>query len=104
MKILFCTFTIAFILIGCASSGTKLQSDKLEKIKLGVTTRAEMIQWFGSPMSQTLDTNGKVAAMWYYNHVQSLVFSMDIKKQMLSVLFDTKDVVEKYTLIDDVNK
>jgi outer membrane protein assembly factor BamE (lipoprotein component of BamABCDE complex) len=97
-------FLFLVFLAACASSGTQLQADKLAKIKPGVTTKAEMLQWFGSPMSMSVDANGKVVVVWFYTRVQSLVFSVDIKKQMLSVLLDTNDVVEKFTLIDDVNK
>ena len=89
---------------GCASSGTALKADKLAQIKPGITTKAEMLEWFGSPMGQSLDTSGKLVMNWYYVRVQSYIFQVGTKIQMLSVLFDTNDVVEKFSLVDDVNK
>jgi len=104
MKTVIIVFVVVVLMAGCASTGKMLDTDKLTQIKPGVTTKAEMIEWFGSPFSQVLDTSGKLVLLWYYNKVQSYVFTFDLKQQMLSVLFDTNDVVEKLSLIDDVNK
>ena len=93
--------SLAF-LIGCAySTGTQMDATTLQKIKLGTTTKAELLEWFGSPMTQALDTNGKTALTWYYGKAQTFG---DFKKQMLSVVLDTNNIVEKFTLTDDVNK
>ena len=78
-----------------------MDASNLQKIKPGTTTKAQMLEWFGAPMSQALDTNGKTALIWYYGKAQTFG---DFKKQMLSVVLDTNNVVEKFTLTDDVNK
>ena len=83
---------------GCASVGTPMDPAVLARIKPGVTTEAEMLQWFGSPKSKTLDTTGNLVLTWYYIRVSS-----SMKQQVLSVLFNPDGIVEKYTLIDDIN-
>jgi len=97
-------FFLTVQLLACASVGTKMDATALAKIKPGTTTKTEMLEWFGSPKSQSLDTSGKLVMIWYYNEAQSYIFHVEVKQQMLSVLFDTNDVIEKYSLIDDINK
>ena len=97
-------FVLFVQFVACASVGTKMDATALAKITPGTTTKAEMLEWFGSPMSQSLDTSGKLVMMWYYNEAQSYIFHIDLEQQILSVLFDTNDVVEKFSLVDDINK
>ena len=80
-----------------------MDSQSLSQIQVGETTNQEMLALFGSPMSQALDTNGKLVMTWHYVKVQSYVVTMDVKQQILSVLFDENGIVEKYSLVDDVN-
>ncbi len=103
MKRLLCILSLAF-LVGCASSGKKMDADKLAQIQPGKTTRQEIAGWFGSPVFQGLDTNGKMSANWQYTQAQSYGFHTQMKSQILSVIFDANGVVEKFTLVDDINK
>lgn len=80
-----------------------MEAQSLSQIQVGQTTKDDMLAMFGTPMSQTLDTNGKLVMMWHYVKAQSYVVTTDVKQQMLSVLFDENGVVERYSLIDNVN-
>lgn len=63
-----------------------------------------MLNWFGMPIFQALDVSGKSTMNWQYTEVQNYVFSMDVKSQILSVVFSQADTVEKFSLVDSVNK
>lgn len=94
---------LCIALSACASSGRQMEAQSLSQIQVGQTTKDDMLAMFGTPMSQTLDTNGKLVMMWHYVKAQSYVVTTDVKQQMLSVLFDENGVVERYSLIDNVN-
>jgi outer membrane protein assembly factor BamE (lipoprotein component of BamABCDE complex) len=90
------------VLAGCAHRGEQMDEDALRRIAPGVTTRAEMVQMFGNPLSQSFGTEGKLSMIWYYVHVGP--FGTNMKQQNLTVLFDQQDRVERFSLVDDVNK
>jgi len=81
-----------------------MDAAKLASIKPGVTTLSDLESTFGQPYSKSLDTSGKIVAMWIYVHAQSSGFGTDLKQQQLSVLIGTNNVVEKFTLVDTVDK
>jgi outer membrane protein assembly factor BamE (lipoprotein component of BamABCDE complex) len=83
----------------CATMGTLMETATFAKLKPGVTTQAELLEWFGRPRSLTLDTNGKEVMVWYYFRA-----GFTVKQQILSALIDEKKIMEKYTLIDDFNQ
>ena len=103
MKTILCLLAIALMICGCVSQvGTQMSADKLAQIKPGQTTRAELVQWFGSPISQGLDDSGRAQFNWYYCEVHP-GFTMKMKNQMLSVIVGTNNVVEKFVVTDGVN-
>jgi outer membrane protein assembly factor BamE (lipoprotein component of BamABCDE complex) len=51
LMILACCLTL---MAGCASYGNKMDRSKLDQIKKGVTTRAEVEALFGPPMTTAL--------------------------------------------------
>ena len=85
---------------GCASSGTKIEQAKIQQIVVGTTTKDQMIQFFGTPLSQSFGSEGKLTMLWHYVYVGP--FGLDMKQQNLAVLFDQKERVEKYNLIDNM--
>lgn len=94
LAVLLCMFVAS-----CASSGRKMEQSDLQKIVVGKTTKDEMIQLFGPPMSQSYGTEGKLAMIWIY--VQVGPFGMGMKQQNLAVLFDQQERVEKYNIVDN---
>jgi hypothetical protein len=100
--IIFAIMLITTLLIGCAHTvGIQMQSDKLEKIKFGITTEADLIQWFGSPTPNVIMINGNITKTWVYYQTEPGVFVSTIKKQILSVTLDMNNIVINYFLIDN---
>lgn len=91
-------FFIISILTACASSGTKIETSQVNKIKTGVTTKNEMMRMFGAPLSQSYNSEGKLTMIWFYNYVGA--FGMGMENQSLAVLFDESEKVEKYNLVN----
>lgn len=86
------------MLSGCASSGRKMEQLDLQQIAIGTTTKDDMIRLFGSPVSQSYGTEGKLTMLWHYIYVGP--FGVGLKQQSLAVLFDQQEKVEKYNLVD----
>jgi len=104
MKILIPIMLLTLVL-GCATGGSKrMDADKLASIKPGETTKDQMFQWFGTPVSQSLDTSGKLAMNWHHVRAQSYGFYTDVKSQMLAAVFDANGVVQTFSVLDDVSK
>ncbi len=100
---------VALASLGCASyGGPRVSQEKIAQVKEGQTTRAQVIEILGSPMTSTLTSDGKEVFMYYsgtarssaqnfipvVNLVQSKV-NMDT--QSINVLFNKDGIVEKMT-------
>lgn len=107
------TFLIlVFCLIcGCATSGNKIDQNKVTQIKEGVTTEQEVIKILGTPYMKTLSSDGKTIMLYQYTKVKNrasnfipvvnlMTGGMDMRQQMLTVLIGQNGKVEKYTLND----
>ena len=57
--------TLAFA-VGCATRGTAFDVDKLPLIEEGVTTRAEIEQWFGPPIKVRSRPSGFAMYRYFY--------------------------------------
>ncbi len=93
--------TLVILIAGCASSGKEMSQANLDKIIVGTTTKNQMIQMFGSPLSQSYGTEGKLSMIWYYVYVGP--FGTGMQNQNLAVLFDQNEIVEKYNIVDTRN-
>ncbi len=104
---LFCIF----ISLGCATTGKKIDQNKVSQIKEGVTTEQEVISLLGAPFMRTLDSNGKIIMVYQYAKIRNrasnfipivniLNGGMDMRQQMLTILIGKEEKVEKYTLND----
>jgi outer membrane protein assembly factor BamE (lipoprotein component of BamABCDE complex) len=95
------SFAAAFFLFitGCASSGRVIEQANIQKIVPGQTTKQQMIEMFGPPLSQSFGTEGKLTMLWHYVYVGP--FSTGMKQQNLAVLFDQQERVERYNLVDN---
>lgn len=98
-------------LMGCATTGTKIEQDKVKQIKEGITTQEEVIALMGKPFMQNLTSDKKVIMMYQYAKVKNRatnfipvvnVFAggMDMKQQILQILINENGVVEKYIFTD----
>ncbi|TAH50522.1 MAG: outer membrane protein assembly factor BamE [Betaproteobacteria bacterium] len=84
---------------GCASSGSKIEQSAVSQIKVGKTSKYEMLALFGSPLSQSFGSEGKLTMLWHCVYVGP--FGMGMEQQNLTVLFDQNDKVERYSLTDN---
>ena len=105
------TVLLCFGLLGCATTGTRIEQDKVKQIKEGITTREEVIALMGKPFMQNLTSDKKIIMMYQYAKVKNRasnfipvvnVFAggMDIKQQILQILINENGVVEKYIFTD----
>lgn len=95
------SITFAMLLSACASSGTPIEQSSVDTIVIGTTTKNQLLETFGSPMSQTFNSDGKLLMSWFYVYVGP--FGTDMQQQNLTVLFDQKETVEKFSLTDSAN-
>lgn len=110
--------TVLFVTcLGCATVGKEVQSDKIDKIKKGVTTEQEVIELLGNPQTKTMGSDGKVLMLYQYAKVKNrainfipvanlLAGGMDMRMQMLTIIIGHDSKVENYTLNDsntDIN-
>lgn len=98
-------------LVGCATTGTRIEPDKVKQIKEGITTQEEVIALMGKPFMQNLTSDKKVIMMYQYAKVKNrasnfipvvniLAGGMDMKQQILQILINENGIVEKYIFTD----
>jgi outer membrane protein assembly factor BamE (lipoprotein component of BamABCDE complex) len=68
MKNLIYIFAAVILLAGCVSYGRKIDEAKVEEIKTGQTTRAQVIQLIGSPDQITSTGNSFVTFNYMFIH------------------------------------
>lgn len=66
---LFTILFASFLLVACASSGKPISQSNIDQIVQGETTRSELVSMFGSPMSETVNSDGSVILTWAYAYV-----------------------------------
>ncbi|WP_375056822.1 outer membrane protein assembly factor BamE [Zobellella sp. DQSA1] len=94
----FTVIILILVLAGCASSGKQISQSSIEKIIPGTTTKQQMHELFGSPLSQSYGTEGKLTMIWHYVFVGP--FGTGMKQQNLAVLFDENEIVEKFNMVN----
>lgn len=93
---LFAIVVVMLALVGCASSGQKMEEGALQELEPGVTTLADMTREFGQPVAQTFDSEGNLVVNWVYVHVGYM--NIGSEQQTLSAMFDGNKVLERYSL------
>lgn len=87
------------VVTGCA--GRNFNTDMVKDIKNGVTTRAEIMEWFGKPYQQQRTTfNGKPVLQYTYLYAKSGPFGAGYSSKSLTVDFDEQDVVTSNSLYE----
>ena len=82
-------------LASCATVGKEISEQKVSQIKKGVTTEQTLVNEFGKPYAETVDSDGNKSLVWTYAHATA--FSAGQGKS-LSVKLDKNGVVENYAL------
>ena len=85
--------SVIVLLTGCASAGRKISADDVSSIRPGTSTRRELIQRLGEPLSMALSPEGKSVLNWHYIHVGP--FGSRMQQQILTVSFQTNDIVDR---------
>lgn len=107
-------FIICLLIYGCATSGNKIDQNKVTQIKEGVTTEQEVIQILANPYMKTLSSDGKTIMLYQYTKVKNrasnfipvinlMTGGLDMRQQMLTILIGQDGKVEKYTLNDSTS-
>lgn len=100
---------VAIAIAGCSSVGTPIAQEKVNQIRLGVTTEPDLLLLFGNPSTKTLDPSGTIVLTWVYSSASTkaetfvpiagaLIGGYDTHLQQLSVLLDRKGRVVKWTM------
>ncbi|EHK68219.1 hypothetical protein KYC_01230 [Achromobacter arsenitoxydans SY8] len=86
----------AAIVTGCAApvSGDLVTQEKVEAIKINVTTLDEMIRQFGPPRSQHVNAQGLQTATWFYFNNSEFGAMQD--QRTLTVIYNRDHTVKEY--------
>lgn len=84
---------LVFLLAGCVSVGAEFSTPTAEMIKNDVTTRAELLQRFGSPTQVGIENGDQT---WTWLHVRAGVMGRTLSKA-LHVKFNERGVVKSYS-------
>lgn len=98
-------------LFGCATCGKPIDRTVVDQLQKGTTTKAEVVQKFGQPDTTTFDANGRLVysysaskvsnTAWNFIPVVNIVHSeMNMKMQMLVIIFSKDGIVEDYSFTD----
>jgi hypothetical protein len=81
------------LLAGCISVGEEFRTPTAETIKNGVTTRAELLQLFGSPTQVGIEDGDQT---WTWVYVRAGGFGRSLSKE-LHVTLSERGVVKSYS-------
>jgi len=91
-------------LVGCATVGRKIDFNKVDKIKIGVTTQKQVLSYLGSPDTITRQ-GGQIIYMYQYVKVSSrpqnfipiigaFASGMDTQSQMVMIKINQDGIVK----------
>ncbi|MDD5558974.1 hypothetical protein [Candidatus Methylomirabilis sp.] len=81
------------LLVGCVSVGEEFRTPTAEMIKNGVTTRAELLQLFGSPTQVGIEDGDRT---WTWLHVRTGAIGRTLSKE-LHVKFNERGIVKSHS-------
>src|SRR4051812_48553159 len=92
---------LSIAMISCSSVGTPIAQDKVNQIRIGATTEADLFLLFGTPSTKTLDAGGAVVVTWVYSSASTkpetfvpvagaFIGGYTTEVQQLTVLIDRK--------------
>jgi outer membrane protein assembly factor BamE (lipoprotein component of BamABCDE complex) len=97
---------LSFMVIGCASSGTKVDPAQVQAFQRGKTTYTDVVGQLGSPNSDTVADDGSHVIAYMYTHAQArpesfvplvgpLIGGADAKTTGYIFTFDNDGVLRK---------
>ena len=100
---------LAIAIAGCSSVGTPIAQEKVNQIKLGLTTEPDLLLLFGNPSRKTIDPSGTIVLTWVYSNASTkpetfvplagpFIGGYSTRLQQLTVLIDRKGRVAKWTM------
>lgn len=106
-KKILAVLTVALVL-GCATTGHKLDQASMDKIKQGVTSKEQVLQILGSPEEISRRSNGEVTYNYKYTRATAkpenfipivglFVGGMDTQNQFFIVTFGPDGIVKDIT-------
>lgn len=84
---------LSLFITACATVGQPYAEHKVEDIKVGETTRADIEEMFGAPWRTGLESG---MTTWTYGHYRYSLFSDD-RTSDLVVRYDENNKVQSYT-------
>ena len=84
---------LGLLLAGCVAVGREFATPTPEMIKDGVTTRAELLERFGSPTQVGIEDGNPT---WTWVHVKTGGLGQPVSKE-LHVKFDERGIVKSYS-------
>jgi len=98
----------ALVMVGCASTGHKIDQSAVGRIQNGVTTKAEVISLIGSPEMITKKGNGDEVFVYHYTrssvkpatfipYIGAFIGGADTQHQMTNVTFGPNGIVKDYS-------
>ena len=87
-------------LSGCGSSGKNFNTSKVSDIQNKVTTRTQILDWFGTPPKEGV-RDGDV--LWTYQFDTYNSFGKSKSKELI-ILFDPSGVVKAYRVSSNMEK
>jgi hypothetical protein len=113
IKVLACALLISSCLTSWAFPPTVTQ-EKLDKIRIGQTTEADLVQLFGNPTTRQVDLANYVSVDWfrsvpipwqgYVPFVEGLLGGLDVDGQQLSVVLSPGGRVVRYSFHSTLEK
>jgi outer membrane protein assembly factor BamE (lipoprotein component of BamABCDE complex) len=98
--------TMAVLLSGCASSGVKVDPDKLSQFTPGKTTYADVVEQFGKPTTRVITGTGETILVYAYLSAQArpetfipivgaFAGGADVESTSVSLTFDRHGILER---------
>src|SRR5690606_606175 len=94
MRIIILLVTVMLI-SACASRGRPIPQSNIDQIVQGETTRSELVEMFGPPLSETVNSDGTTVLGWGYAYIGFA--GIGTETQGLSVVISPDDKVVSYT-------
>ncbi len=100
ISIVLATVYTLLLLSGCGSTGKNFHTAKVSEIQNKVTTRTQILAWFGTPPKEGV-RDGDV--LWTYQFDTYNPIGKDHSKELI-VLFDPAGVVKAYRFSSNMEK
>ena len=91
---LFTAVLLSACLLGCATSVRPYDDGKVAMIQKGVTTEAQLLDWFGAPRTRALVADGRKTLAWRFSPGKSRLTSSSGR---LDVQLDSEGKVSAYS-------